>query len=108
MADKLTKLQKMIYDIRGQKVMIDSDLADLYGVELKAMNQAVKRNIERFPADFMFQLTAEEWANLRSQIVTFSNDSRKYKPYAFTEHGILMLSSVLNSGGIEQPKVTKK
>jgi phage regulator Rha-like protein len=73
MADKLTKLQKMIYDIRGQNVMLDSDLADLYGVEL------------------------EEWANLRSQIVTFSNDSRKYKPYAFTEHGILMLSSVLNS-----------
>jgi len=97
MADKLTKLQKMIYVIRGQNVMLDSDLADLYGVELKAMNQAVKRNIERFPADFMFQLTAEEWANLRSQIVTFSNDSRKYKPYAFTEHGILMLSSVLNS-----------
>ena len=68
MADKLTKLQKMIYDIRSQKVMIDSDLADLYGVEL----------------------IAEEWANLRSQIVTFSKDSRKYKPYAFTEHGILI------------------
>jgi len=97
MADKLTKLQKMIYDIRGQNVMIDSDLAALYGVALKVMNQAVKRNIERFPADFMFQLTAEEWANLRSQIVTFNTDSRKYKPYAFTEHGILMLSSVLNS-----------
>jgi len=77
--------------------MIDSDLAALYGVALKVMNQAVKRNIQRFPADFCFQLTAEEWTNLRSQIVTFSKDSRKYKPYAYTEHGILMLSSVLNS-----------
>ena len=97
MANKLMQIQKMIYEIRGQKVMIDSDLGALYGVELKVMNQAVKRNIDRFPVDFMFQLTAEEWANLRSQIVTFSKDSRKYKPYAFTEHGILMLSSVLNS-----------
>ncbi len=69
----------------------------LYEVELKVMNQAVKRNIGRFPSDFMFQLTDTEWTNLRSQIVTFSNDTRKYKPYAFTEHGILMLSSVLNS-----------
>ena len=77
--------------------MLDSDLAQLYGIELKVMNQAVKRNIGRFPSDFMFQLTDEEWKNLRSQIVTFSKDTRKYKPYAFTEHGILMLSSVLNS-----------
>ena len=68
------------------------------GVELKAMNQAVKRNIDRFPSDFMFQLTGEEWRNQRSQFVTFSKDTRKYKPFAFTEHGILMLSSVLNSG----------
>ena len=90
-------LQKMIYEIRQQNVMLDSDLAALYGVELKVMNQAVKRNIGRFPPDFMFQLTDEEWKNLRSQIVTFSKDTRKYKPYAFTEHGILMLSSVLNS-----------
>jgi phage regulator Rha-like protein len=87
----------MIYEIRGQKVMLDSDLALLYDVELKVMNQAVKRNIDRFPSDFMFQLTGEEWKNLRSQFVTFSKDTRKYKPYAFTEHGILMLSSVLNS-----------
>jgi phage regulator Rha-like protein len=77
--------------------MLDRDLAQLYSVELKAMNQAVKRNIDRFPSDFMFQLTDEEWKNLRSQIVTFGKDTRKYKPYAFTEHGILMLSSVLNS-----------
>ena len=87
----------MIFDIRGQKVMLDSDLAALYGVELRTLNQATKRNIERFPADFMFQLTAEEWKNQRSQFVIFKNDKRKYKPFAFTEHGILMLSSVLNS-----------
>jgi hypothetical protein len=64
----------------------------LYGVELKRLNEAVKRNIKRFPDDFMFQLTNTEWKNLRSQIATFSKDTRKYKPYAFTEHGILMLS----------------
>jgi phage regulator Rha-like protein len=97
MANKLTQIQKMIYEIRGQKVMIDSDLAVLYGVEVKVFNQAVKRNTKRFPPEFMFQLTDEEWKNLRSQIVTFSKDTRKYKPYAFTEHGILMLSSVLNT-----------
>jgi phage regulator Rha-like protein len=69
----------------------------LYGVEIKVMNQAVRRNIKHFPPDFMFQLTDKEWENLRSQIATFSKDTRKYKPYAFTEHGILMLSSILNS-----------
>jgi phage regulator Rha-like protein len=98
MANQLTQIKKMIYDIRGQKVMFDRDLAELYGVELKVMNQAVKRNIDRFPLDFMFQLTDEEWKNQRSQFVTFSQDTRKYKPFVFTEHGILMLSSVLNSG----------
>jgi phage regulator Rha-like protein len=97
MTNTLKQIQNMIYDIRDQKVMLDRDLALLYGVELKVMNQAVKRNIDRFPSDFMFQLTDEEWKTLRSQIVTFSKDLRKYKPYAFTEHGILMLSSVLNS-----------
>jgi hypothetical protein len=97
MAEKLTQIQDMIYEIRGQKVMLDSDLAALYEVEVKQLNQAVKRNIGRFPPDFMFQLKPDEWKILRSQIVTFSKDTRKYKPYAFTEHGILMLSSVLNS-----------
>jgi phage regulator Rha-like protein len=97
MANKLSLIQSMIYEIRGQKVMLDSDLAALYGVEIKVMNQAVKRNVKRFPSDFMFQLTDEEWKNQRSQFVTFNKDTRKYKPYAFTEHGILMLSSVLNS-----------
>jgi len=79
-------IQGLIYEIRGQKVMVDRDLAQLYGVELKVMNQAVKRNNKRFP---LFQLTDEEWKNLRSQNVTFSKDTRKYKPYTFTEHGIL-------------------
>jgi len=92
-------IQDMIYEIRGQKVMLDRDLAGLYNVELKAMNQAVKRNIERFPADFMFQLTQGEWNNLRSQIVTANENIAKVRfcPYVFTEHGILMLSNVLNS-----------
>jgi len=97
MAQKLAQLQKLIYEIHGQKVMFDGDLADLYGVELKVMNQAVKRNIKRFPSDFMFQLTDEEWKNQRSQIVTFKKDTRKYKPYVFTEQGVSMLSSVINS-----------
>ncbi|MDR2579660.1 MAG: ORF6N domain-containing protein [Fibromonadaceae bacterium] len=97
MAKELAQIQNMIHETRGQKVMLDSDLAALYGVELRSLNQAVKRNIDRFPPDFMFQLTEEEWKNQRSQFVIFNKDTRKYKPYAFTEHGILMLSSVLNS-----------
>lgn len=89
-----------IYFIRGQKVMLDSDLAELYGVETKVLNQAVKRNIERFPEDFMFQLNEEELENWRSQIVTSNPNAKmglRRAPYAFTEHGTLMLSSVLNS-----------
>jgi phage regulator Rha-like protein len=97
MARKLAQLQKLIYEIRGQKVMFDGDLADLYGVELRSLNQAVKRNIKRFPSDFMFQLTDEEWENQRSQNVIFKKDTRKYKPYVFTEQGVSMLSSVINS-----------
>jgi len=111
-----------IYEVRGQKVMLDFDLAELYGVETKALNQAVKRNINRFPEDFMFRLTEEEWANW-SQIVTSSgkdagiidnqldgnssqivmssgagkNRGKAYRPYAFTEHGVTMLASVLRS-----------
>lgn len=91
-------IESLIYVIREEHVMLDSDLAKLYGVETKALNQAVKRNIQRFPADFMFQLTKEEC--LRSQIVTL-NENRgqhlKYYPHAFTENGIAMLSSVLRS-----------
>jgi len=92
-----------IYLIRGQKVLLDSDLAELYGVTSKVLNQAVKRNINRFPQDFMFQLTEVEhagWNSLRSQFVTLKGGRgahRKYPPYVFTEQGIAMLSSVLNS-----------
>lgn len=86
-----------IYSIRGQKVMLDNDLAELYGVETKRLNEQVKRNASRFPDDFMFQLTIQEWENLKSQIATSSWGGRRKLPYAFTEHGVLMLSSVLNS-----------
>ena len=95
--DSITQIENLIYTIRGHKVMLDSDLAMLYEVETKVLNQAVKRNIVRFPANFMFQLTKEEWQNLRSQFVTFKHDIRKYAPYAFTEQGVAMLSSVLRS-----------
>jgi hypothetical protein len=97
MKNTLKPIQKMIYEIRGNKVMLDRDLAALYEVEIKRLNESVKRNIKRFPPDFMFQLTEKEWKNLRSQFATFNNDTRKYAPFAFTEHGILMLSSILNS-----------
>jgi len=88
-----------IYELRGLKVMLDSDLAELYGVETKVLNQSIRRNIERFPNDFMFQVTSEEWESLRSQSVTSKGKrgGRTYLPNVFTEHGILMLSSVLNS-----------
>ena len=95
--NELTQIQKLIYEIRGYKVMLDSDLAALYEVETKSLNRAVKRNIERFPDNFMFQLTKEEWQTLRCQNGTFKNDIRKYMPYAFTEQGVAMLSSVLRS-----------
>ena len=101
------RIEKAIFLIRGQKVMLDRYLAGLYGVSTKQLNQAVKRNADRFPEDFMFQLTMDEakawWQEvtaerLRSQTVTLKRGQHiKYRPYAFTEHGILMLSSVLNS-----------
>ena len=93
-------IEKMIFTIRGVHVMIDHDLAMLYGVETKVLNQAVKRNIERFPIDFMFQLTQDEAVCSRSHIVTLNNSrghNIKYLPYVFTENGIAMLSSVLRS-----------
>jgi hypothetical protein len=86
-----------IYLIRNEKVMLDSDLALLYGIETRRLNEQVKRNIERFPEDFMFQLTETEFENLKSQFATSSWGGRRKLPYAFTEHGVLMLSSVLNS-----------
>jgi phage regulator Rha-like protein len=93
-------IQEHILLVRGHKVVLDADLAQLYGVATKALNQAVTRNIERFPKDFMFQLTEEEATRLRSQIVTLKSgrgQHRKYFPYAFTEQGVAMLSSVLRS-----------
>ena len=91
-------IERSIYAIRGQNVMLSPDLADLYQVEPRALVQAVKRNLGRFPEDFMFQLTKEEDANLKSQIVTSSwGGARRATPYAFTEHGVAMLSSVLHS-----------
>jgi len=99
MSNKSLSIQNKIYEIRGQKVMLDRDLAELYGVELKRLNEATKRNIGRFPSDFMFQLKQKEWDNLRSQIATAKKDVSKvrYLPFAFTEHGVLMLTNVLNS-----------
>jgi hypothetical protein len=90
-------IQKKIYLVRGRNVMFDFDLAGLYRVETKVLIQSVKRNLRRFPQDFMFQLTKEEFHNLRSQIVTSSWGGRRYFPYVFTEQGVAMLSSVLNS-----------
>ena len=86
-----------IHFIRGNKVMLDSDLADLYDEETRRLNEQIKRNIERFPSDFMFQLTENEFENLKSQFATSSWGGRRKLPYVFTEHGVLMLSSVLNS-----------
>ena len=94
------EIQEMIYTIRGKQVMVDSDLSYLYHVETKVLNQAVKRNLNRFPEYFCFQLTEEEYENLRSQIVTSSESKhggRRYMPYVFTEQGIAMLSAVLKS-----------
>jgi ORF6N domain len=90
-------IERRIYFVRGQKVMTDNDLAVLYRVPTKAFNQAVRRNMPRFPADFMFQLTSDECENLRSQTVTSSWGGRRYLPFVFTEQGVAMLSSVLKS-----------
>jgi len=108
----IKSIQNRIYEIRGENIMLDRDLAALYEIETKAPNLAVKRNIKRFPKDFMFQLTKEEFDDLRFQIETTENDKplrlqnetskkgrggTRYMPYAFTEQGIAMLSGVLNS-----------
>ncbi len=103
MSDELVLVQNLIHEIRGKKVMLDSDLAKIYGVETRALKQAVRRNLGRFPSDFMFELTIEESNALssRSQIVTLNESSRgsntKYKPFVFTEQGVAMLSSVLHN-----------
>lgn len=95
----LSKIESLIYVIRGQRIMLDFDLASLYGVETKVLNRQVKRNIERFPEDFMFQLNNQELTNLRCQIGTSSSHHGgiRYHPFAFTENGVAMLSGVLNS-----------
>jgi len=99
MRNKLAQIENKIYEIRGQKVMLDSDLAVLYQVETFNLNKAVKRNIERFPRDFMFQLTKAEWENLIFQfgISSTRHGGRRSRPYVFTEQGVAMLASVLNS-----------
>jgi hypothetical protein len=93
----IRRIEQLIYLLRGQKVMLSQDLASLYGVTVGALTQAVKRNADRFPKDFVFQLTAEEFTNLRSQIVISSWGGLRSRPYAFTEQGVAMLSSVLHS-----------
>ncbi len=90
-------VMNQIYQIRGQKVMLDKELAELYQVSTGALNQAVARNLKRFPPDFMFQLNDEEWSILKSQIETSSWGGRRKLPYAFTEQGVAMLSGILNS-----------
>ncbi len=94
-----------IYQIRGQKVMIDRDLAELYGVETKALKQAVKRNLDIFPEHFMFELTKKEFSNLRSQFVTSSWGGQRYLPYVFTEHGVLQLANVVRSRRAKQMSI---
>jgi hypothetical protein len=93
------KLDELIREVRGQKVMLDFDLARVYGVETKSLNRAVKRNADRFPKDFMFQMSSNEWRNLKYQIGTSSSGhgGRRRAPYAFTEHGAIMAATVLNS-----------
>ena len=101
------RIEKAIYFIRGQKVMLDRDLAHLYGVSTKVLKQAVRRNIDRFPDDFMFVLNPAEFQDWRSQFVTSKGDRTglRYSPMAFTQHGILMLSSVLNSARAVQVNI---
>src|SRR6266436_2350090 len=125
-SNKLTadQLGRLIYEIRGERVMLDSDLASIYGVETKALNRAVKRNRDRFPKDFLFQLTEKEWKNLRYQNGTASSSrehqalryqigtsssghgGRRNRPYVFTEHGAIMAANVLNSRRAVQMNTT--
>ncbi len=94
---ELQIIQNKIYEIRGMRVMLDFDLSELYEIETKVLKQSVRRNLNRFPKDFMFELTLDEWSNLRSQFVTSSWGGTRYLPFAFTEQGVAMLASVLNS-----------
>jgi hypothetical protein len=102
----LERIERAIILVRGEKVMLDSDLAEIYGVETGASNRAVKRNVGRFPSDFMFQLTPQEVRNLRCQIgISSSYGGRRFLPHVFTEHGALMLANVLNSERATQTSV---
>ena len=107
--EALTTIQSKIYEIRGQRVMLDFDLAALYQVEARVLKQAVRRNIERFPSDFMFELTADEFNSLkdslRSQFVISNKGGIRYMPFAFTEQGVAMLSSVLKSAAAIQTNI---
>jgi hypothetical protein len=94
---EIETVENTIHLVRGQRVMLDSDLAAIYGVTTKRLNEQLKRNRKRFPADFAFQLTTEESETLRSQIATSNKGGRRYRPWVFTEHGAIMLASVLNS-----------
>ena len=98
-------IENKIFSIRGHKVMLDKDLAEMYGVETRRLNEQVKRNIDRFPLDFMFQLTQIEFENLKSQNATSSWGGTRKNPFVFTEHGVLMLSSVLNSARATQVNI---
>ena len=104
---QLQKIQTKIYEVRSQKVMLDFDLAELYEVETRVLNQAVKRNIDIFPPDFMFQLTENEWEQMSSQIVMTSSKKRPKTavPFAFTEHGVTMLANVLKSKKARQTSI---
>lgn len=104
---QIEKIQTKIYEIRGQKVMLDFDLAELYVVETRVLNQAVKRNIDIFPEDFMFQLSQAEWESNSSQTVMSSRKHRGiiYLPFAFTEHGVTMLANVLKSSKARQTSI---
>ncbi|MDP3314083.1 ORF6N domain-containing protein [Lutibacter sp.] len=94
---ELQLIQNKIYEIRGQRIMLDFDLAEMYETETKRLKEAVRRNVDRFPEDFMFQLSKDEYENLRTQSATSSHGGTRYMPFAFTEQGVAMLSSVLNS-----------
>jgi hypothetical protein len=106
MSSELIRIQSLVYTIRNQRVMLDQDLAAIYGVETRVVNQQVKRNINKFPADFMFQLTKNEYDNLKSQNVTASWGGRRTLPYAFTERGAVQLASVIRSERADKISVT--
>ena len=101
-------IQSKIYEIRGQRVMLDFDLAELYGTETKYLKRTVKNNMKRFPSDFMFELTKEEFNNLRCNFITSKRGGIRYMPFAFTEHGVAQLSSVLNSDVAIEVNIQRK